>query len=322
MRVSTAAAVGLLGFGAWVFCRVYLYTAESGDSFPEYSSLRSDPKGTKALHDALAELPGMSVERWFKPLSGLKRNDVVLFRLDDPPEQWRLAPFDELKEWEDRARAGLRVFVALRPPQPPPLALGTPKAAADAKPEDAPAVEMLWRLAVTPELKILGGDWRAIREADGKPRFVERAIGKGSIAFAARSFPFSNEGLRDARDSGLIADAVGAYRTVLFDEHRLGVLQGGSVGGLLRKFNLEGAAAVVVLLALLFVWRSTSAFPPRSQGAGPPPVTGRDSAAALANLLRHNIPPGEAPRRRARHLAALGRAVSGSEPGRPPAHRN
>lgn len=61
-----AVVFGLLVSGiAWVFnLRV-----SSGDVYPTYSSLRADALGTRALHDALAEIPGLTVAREYRPIT-------------------------------------------------------------------------------------------------------------------------------------------------------------------------------------------------------------------------------------------------------------
>src|SRR5687767_6849307 len=45
-----------------------------GDIYPPYSTLRADPLGTRALHDALQRLPEVEVERSLKPLRKLPEN--------------------------------------------------------------------------------------------------------------------------------------------------------------------------------------------------------------------------------------------------------
>src|SRR3954471_15812171 len=65
------AVLGALVFGLTVLFRLRL---SQGDVFPEYSSLRADPLGLRALHDSLGQLPGMHVERRFKPLRTLEQD--------------------------------------------------------------------------------------------------------------------------------------------------------------------------------------------------------------------------------------------------------
>ena len=54
--------------GLW---RLLALRFEAGDVFPAYSSLRPDPLGVKALFQALEQIPDVSVERHYLPLSKL-----------------------------------------------------------------------------------------------------------------------------------------------------------------------------------------------------------------------------------------------------------
>jgi hypothetical protein len=86
-----------------------------GDIFPEYSSLRSDPLGTRAFCDALSELPELSVERQFQPLesitAGVPRTVIVAGLL---PEHWRHLPKKEFSALDRAAHGGSRVVLLLR----------------------------------------------------------------------------------------------------------------------------------------------------------------------------------------------------------------
>lgn len=63
----------------WGVSAVYRLRVARGDLFPQYSTLRADPLGARALHDALQLLPGRRVERWTRPLARLeaKPGDLV-----------------------------------------------------------------------------------------------------------------------------------------------------------------------------------------------------------------------------------------------------
>lgn len=70
-RSSLMGIFGLLfglAFLAGLF-RLLVLRFDAGDVYPPYSSLRSDPLGTRAFHDSLALLPGVRVCRNFQPLS-------------------------------------------------------------------------------------------------------------------------------------------------------------------------------------------------------------------------------------------------------------
>ncbi len=70
-RKAPAVILALLlvaGFGCGLL-RLFHLRYAVGDVYPPYSSLRADPLGAKALHDALEELPGLSVRRNVEGLS-------------------------------------------------------------------------------------------------------------------------------------------------------------------------------------------------------------------------------------------------------------
>jgi len=120
-------------------------------------------------------------------------------------------------------------------------------------------------------------------------------MGRGSIVLFADSFHFSNEALRDDRQSGLLSWLVGAGRSVVFDETHLGTSEQPGVATLGRKYRLQPLFGALLLLALLFLWKNATRFMPpyeeqlaQEQGDV---VEGRDSASAFVNLLRRNITP-------------------------------
>ena len=92
----------LLG-GAFVYgiAQLFLLRYATGDIYPPYSSLRTDPLGTKALAAALDELPGVEVRRNFKPLPRLQAGRPVTLIYTGVPHRafWteqELAAFDGL----------------------------------------------------------------------------------------------------------------------------------------------------------------------------------------------------------------------------------
>ena len=72
------AALVLLGAG---IAHVFSMRFRVGDVYPPYSSLRTDPLGTRALYDSLAALPGYTVSRNLRPVERAHwgTNTVVLF---------------------------------------------------------------------------------------------------------------------------------------------------------------------------------------------------------------------------------------------------
>jgi hypothetical protein len=61
--LGVLALVALLIFGT---AQLFALRMQTGDIYPPYSSLRTDPLGIKALHDSLAEVPGMEVRRSYR----------------------------------------------------------------------------------------------------------------------------------------------------------------------------------------------------------------------------------------------------------------
>jgi hypothetical protein len=101
-----AVALLLVGTG-WALVQLFDVSTRGGEIYPPYSSLRSDPMGTKVLHDSLAALPGYRVDRWFEPLRRFhpRDGDVVLML-------GARKSTDLLADCAQWARAGARVVVA------------------------------------------------------------------------------------------------------------------------------------------------------------------------------------------------------------------
>jgi hypothetical protein len=143
----------------------------------------------------------------------------------------------------------------------------------------------------------VGGPWRTNYVRVGLPVVVERSFGRGTLILCADSYPFSNEALRRDRQSGLLAWFIGANHRVVFDETHLGVNNDPGVAALARRYRLHGFFGALLVLALLFVWKSTSPFVPPHPDDGLDGrgdlVEGKDSASGFVNLLRRSIPGSE-----------------------------
>ncbi|MBI5802200.1 MAG: DUF4350 domain-containing protein [Verrucomicrobia bacterium] len=143
----------------------------------------------------------------------------------------------------------------------------------------------------------VGGPWRTNTVRTGLPVVIERSFGLGTLILCADSYPFSNEALRRNRQLDLITWAIGANHRVVFDETHLGVNNDPGVAALARRYRLHGFFGALLVLALLFVWKSTSPFiPPHSDAdldGRADLVEGKDSASGFVNLLRRGIPASE-----------------------------
>ncbi len=160
---------------------------------------------------------------------------------------------------------------------------------------DAAGATAAWRSTLV--FDGLDDAWRVHRQRDGRPVAIERDFGAGTIVLAADTYFASNEAMARGRDPALLAWVAGTPRRIVFDETHLGVSREPGIAALARKYRLHGLLPGLVLLAGLYVWRSTSRFPPPRRAAaeaeGPSHAAGRDAGVAFVNLLRRNIPPRE-----------------------------
>ncbi len=106
--LGLAALLAALGGGlGWIF-----EARLARDLYPPYSSLRADPLGVRALHDALATLPGLNVRRWFQPLAELPAGPPrTIFVLGADADEWRDAPPEDFNALDAAVRAGSRLVV-------------------------------------------------------------------------------------------------------------------------------------------------------------------------------------------------------------------
>lgn len=266
----------------------------AGDLYPEWSSLRSDPGGTRVLFDSLAATGRIVTVRQYKPLEqSSERNATILF-LGYSPASLMTASESELDGFEQSARSGNRLVFAMNPEQwsRPPEQEGDSKLAkkwgvaigrVPSNPDDD--IELFFAKA---------RNWTPDVTEKGRPIVIERAFGSGSIVLTASSRIFANENLAAGRNSALLLRIIGAQLTggsarVVFDESHLGVQETGSVLGLVHKYRLDGALWGLLAVAIVFVWNHAAGFPPPE----PAPATatiGHDSRTGLAQLLRRQIP--------------------------------
>ncbi len=291
MRASNTwiwlAAVALGGGLIWGLEQVALGPLETGEVYPPYSSLRADPLGAKALYETF-DASGLAVDRLYKQRAALESRGDALFVLGVDPVGWSMVTAKTLEEYEKLVERGGRLVIAFLPVQRASVSF-----------ERQPLQER-WNLRLryhriaannggdtfrrqTDLYFEAGPQWRV----DGPE--AERAFGAGTIVLVADSFPLSNQGLRDARDPELIAKLVGPSRRIIFDENHFGVSESGSVTKLMRKYRLEGAAAVLALVAALFVWRSASSFLPPREPETASAVSGRDSLDGMTSLLHRAV---------------------------------
>lgn len=117
-RIIVGLALAALLLGG--ITRLLMKRYEKGDVYPPYSSLRIDPLGTAAFHDALALQPGVTVRRNTEPLEDMGA-------LSDPAtnasstimilgiEPHRILDANLMRDAKRLASQGSRVVLAMRP---------------------------------------------------------------------------------------------------------------------------------------------------------------------------------------------------------------
>ena len=344
---------------------------QAGDIYPAYSSLRSDPLGTRAFYDSLNNFNEFAVQRNFYRLHSLEVGaDDVWFYLgvgipgNDQVSERISQDLDRLTE------SGGRLVISYLPvnktnekspcgekedagPDPPESSTANQNRkhdqAREKEPTTAPAddsdklkddrlkknpsedklvsIKEHWGFGFSyhdnlpvkskdqkylileatsqrPDLpaaiswhtnlyfELFDDRWQTLYSVDDKPVIIQRPMGLGTLVLCADSYFISNEALRSERHPQLLAWLLGRHSRIIFDESHFGIYKHPGVAGLLRNFGFHWFFVALVLLALLFVWKSAVYFvPPRPEDilSAAEVVSEKDSTQGLIALLRRNI---------------------------------
>ncbi len=287
MTSTRASFLFILFAAAFTYGLIRLFSLQfaSGEVYPELSSLRADPAGSKLLYDTLTLTHGIRVSRNYLPLDALDQTGAAVFLLASNPGTFDNEPY--LKMLESLAGRGNRVVAAM-----------------DWQYHDAPSggqeLNRLWhvRLAFDPDKAHThhlyfaeAAGWQVVDQVAGKLLAVERAFRKGTVLLLSESDAFTNQSTAAMDRLNTVSTAIGSSNQVIFDEEHFGIAESGSVVGLARRFRLGGMFIGLAICAALFLWKSASAFPPPAPAAPVERLAGRTSLSGLFTLLRRHIPP-------------------------------
>jgi hypothetical protein len=344
---------------------------QTGDIYPAYSSLRSDPLGTRAFYDSLEIFNEFAVQRnfyrlhslevgaddvWFYLGAGIPGNDLVPERISQDLDRLtesggRLVisylpvnkkiertPSDEKEEVgsdrpksstdnESRSQDQTRQKEPTTAPAYDSDKLKDDRIKKNASEDELVSIKEHWGFGFSyhdnlpvkrkgqkyltleatsqrPDLpatiswhtnlyfELFDDRWQPLYTVDDKPVIIERTMGMGTLVLCADSYFISNEALRSERHPQLLAWLIGRHSNIIFDESHFGIYKHPGVAGLLRNFGFHWFFGTLVLLALLFVWKSAVYFvPPRAEDltSAAEVVSEKDSTQGLIALLRRNI---------------------------------
>jgi len=289
-------ALVLTGGFTWAILRLLGVQFATGDFYPEYSSLRTDPMGTKLLYDSVAALPGLTVTRGYVPLAFYEGNASTVLLLGVRPPA--LDDVEFLTTLEKAARRGNRVVVALTLPRndgfDEDTGPGGNRVPSKTGGKEKSPLETAWHVRLRTEKHRIYFDaaegWTPMGPS-AAPSAIERTFGMGAIALYTTSDLFSNEAMVAGEILEAVTAAISPNFRVHFDETHLGIQESGSVIGLARRYRLTGLALGLVLCAALAIWKHSSPFPPPETVSQLERTIGRTSFSGLATLLTRHVPP-------------------------------
>ncbi len=312
-RLALTAVLFLAAVFLFSMVRSVLRRAETTFNYPAYSSLNNGDEGTKAYFEALRRL-GYKPSRNYQPLRKLEGAQADIFYAGPDLASFRYSDVQELEEFEHVAQRGARIIIAFDADG----VVGKPnvQAPSNASPKHPPAEntlktrwgiqlafvkrsvpkaasEFMSRVDLIPvswHFSLWAKDWTASQIKDGSPLFLERGFGKGSILLIAESRLFTNRELLIHPDARVLAAAPGFRREIIFDESHLGLEDTGTVVGLAAAHGLQWMMVGFVVLAILYVWRSSTSFVPLAPARRDTAISGQDAHSALSNLLMQSVP--------------------------------
>jgi hypothetical protein len=321
----------IVGMGAWVVViggfwalayfglQTFRMRVETGDSFPEYSTYRADPKGLKAFFESLQATDLIRVSRRLQSskIFPSAENQALVVAGVRPDQE--IVSDEDSQFYDHWLATGGRLIVALRPEKNQPIR-STPAPPVNREKTDDNSLPLWrnlirsWGAEIAPLSPIhsttgsstlfgaiprwlghnsfdrLTPDWKVIAVQDGKDIIVERAFAQGSLILLADSYPLSNEALVTDRNTGFLLWLIDHRHDVVFDETHLGLSEQPGIMTLAQRYGLQGTLISIIAVLLLFIWKCQYTLIPRinSDQTGLT-VPGCSSDQAFLNLLHRSV---------------------------------
>src|SRR5581483_1692926 len=264
-----------------------------------------------AYFEALGKL-GFTVTRNYRALPQLRGTKAAVFYIGSGFATLQHANERDFEEFEQLAKSGARLIIAAQPESiwapnaPPPKNKKQEKLPTDLLKErwgveigfrdrqvtgaEGGTIKRLGMKPVTGYFEKWSEDWSPSVMRAGAPLFLERPFGKGSILLISDCRHFTNRVLLMHPDNEVLT-AIPGKRSMIFDESHLGLEDTGTVVGLTTSHHLNWILLGFVVLAALYIWRSSVSFIPPSPEPKELSVSGQSAYAALTNLLIQSVPP-------------------------------
>jgi hypothetical protein len=236
--------------------QLIVYRLQTGPSYPPYSSLRADPRGTRALAESFERMPHLRVTRNYNPLPRElpppEQTTLMYLGVRDPSETWE-DPNRIRQPLDAFVREGGRLVVTLALP---PWAESHPPAAAPEEIETDPDTDDFESGWYGAYLAWVPGNPPRFVAHDAPIRTHAEPTAAGARTWGTRKpirmFPGYSLG-RDVGDGPWEVLAMGRASTGLIVRRRLGegeiILAGGTRW--LENFTLSDRPAVPVIASLV-----------------------------------------------------------------------
>ena len=327
----TPIVIAAVVFALFIWGTVAMFQAryESGELYAPLSSYRTDPKGMRILYESSKRMDQLNVTRNLKQLN-LWEPEVPTTIVLAGYNSWSLQYLseDERERLEELARKGHRLVITLRPYDWFGVSAWDDTNATnalastndfyglsnwsvvidnEALPKGINYSEATFATNWFPEAEdrtittlspavfaITNNVWEVIATRKNKPVIIERSMGEGSIIMASDSYFMCNQGLFEERHAELLSWMIEQHPNLSYDETHLGTGMNPGIASLMRRYNLEWFMLSMVLLALLYIWRSGRSLAPIPvSDEGEEDLEGRDHLSGVVNLLSRSMSPKE-----------------------------
>ncbi len=115
-RLKFVLFVFLLAIFIFGIIQLLLLRFKSGDVYPPYSSLRSDPLGTRVFYESLRRLNKLVVKRNYRSFTDMKFDEnTTVLHLGASVSDWEFVAEDYIKTFDRLAYSGSRLVISFRP---------------------------------------------------------------------------------------------------------------------------------------------------------------------------------------------------------------